>query len=373
MLRLPRACRSASRLLTNLGKVPGHFAAPSSFATSAPLGSKPKDKPHRANKKRRKFSYLPLAQRMTSQNDDTLLDDDTSLDDDDKELDTSWDDDPDLTIAVERVKESPQKKEPQRPTKQTPKPPSTFEHVVMRLSRDVPPGARMHQKVLRRISNCMDRARRPSANTIFLSVFRGAQLARKESILRGTSLDQRTLFSMIANVTEYTRKIQKARAIMLEDLARRNIAITLRRTGKLQILKPNLEGDLLYLLRIRRTGVKFDTQDLDVVLDLMRLTSRMRDEYRQALMRLRESHVGSTGEDEGLDHSQEKLLSDANALLRRSVEWLVEAGMIRMELKIRSFDLLWEKVEIIVTRAANRKSSLERLAARRRIREEGRE
>ncbi|RYP89566.1 hypothetical protein DL770_004287 [Monosporascus sp. CRB-9-2] len=152
---------------------------------------------------------------------------------------------------------------------------------------------------------------------------------------------------------------------MLEDLACRNIASTLRRTEKLRILKPDLEGALLHLLESRRTRLKFDTKDLDVALDLMRLTSRMRDEYRQAPMRLQESHVGSTGGDKGLGHPDEKLLSDANALLRRSVEWLVEAGMVRMELKIRLFDVLWEQVEIINTRAANRKSSLGKSAAAR--------
>ncbi|RYP42498.1 hypothetical protein DL767_000186 [Monosporascus sp. MG133] len=371
MLRLPQACRSATRLLTNLGKVPGHVSASSSFATSTLLGPKPQNKPHRQKKKRDNLSHSPTAKSLTSQIDDTFSveDDDeeldTSFDDDDEELDTSWDDDPDLTIAVERVKERPPKKESQRPTKKRPQPPSIFEHIVMKLCRDVPPGSRMQEKILRRVSNCLGRVKRRSDNTIYLSLFQGGQLARKESILGEASLDQRILFKMIANVTEYTRKIQKARASMLEDLACRNIAITLRRNEEQRILKPDLERALLHLLKSRRTRLKFDTEDLDVALALMRLTSRMRDEYRQALMRLQESHVGSIEEDNRLGHPYEELLSDANALLRRSVAWLVEAGMVRMELKIRLFDILWEQVEIINTRAANRKLTLERNAAAR--------
>ncbi|RYP39613.1 hypothetical protein DL768_010702 [Monosporascus sp. mg162] len=371
MLRLPGACRPATRLLANLGKNPRYVGASAWFVTSATLGSKPQNKPRRPKKNRDNLSHSPTAKSLTSRNDDTFsLEDgdeelDTSFEDDDEELDTSWDDDPDLTIVVERVKERLQKKESQLPTNKRPQPPSIFEHIVMRLCRDVPPGGRMQQKLLRRISNCMHRGKRPSENIIYLSVFQGEQLARKESILRGTSLDQRTLFRMIANLTEYTRKIQKARATILEDLACRNIAITLRLTGKLRILKPDLEGALLHLLKSRRKRLKFDTGDLDVALDLMRLTSRMRGEYRQALMRLQESHVESTGEGKGLGDPYEKLLSDANALLRRSVQWLVEAGMVRMELKTRLFDVFWEQVEIINTRAANRKSSLEKRAAAR--------
>ncbi|RYP08570.1 hypothetical protein DL764_001805 [Monosporascus ibericus] len=298
---------------------------------------------------------------QSPRDDDEELD--TLFDDDDEGLDTSWDDDPALTIAVERVKERPQRKEFRWPTKKRPPPPSIFEHIVMKLCRDVPPGGRMQQTILRRISKCMDRVRRPSEDTIYLSLFRGGELARKESILRGTSLDRRIIFKMIANVSEYTRKIQKARATMLEDLACRNIAIALRRTEELRILKPDLEAALLHLLKSRRKSLKFDTGDFNVALDLMRLTSRMRDEYRQALMGLQEPHVGSTGGDNGLGHPYEKPLSDANSLLRRSVQWLVEAGLVRMELKIRLFDVFWEQVEIINTRAENRRWSLKLCAA----------
>ncbi|RYP81137.1 hypothetical protein DL769_002146 [Monosporascus sp. CRB-8-3] len=364
MLRLPRACRSATRLLINQGKAPGQVSASSWFATSAPLGAKPKNKPRRPEEKGDNLSYSPTAKSLTSQNDDTSsFDDDiSSFDDDDEELDTSWDEDPDLTIAVERVKKWPQK-ESHQPTKKRPRPPSIFEHIVMKLCRDVPPGSRMHQKILARTSNCVDRVKRRPKDPIFLSIFREGDLNRKGWIIRGASLDPPTIFKMIANLTEYTRKIQKARAMMMEDLACRNIAITLKRTGKLEILKPELESALLGMLQSRRKRLKFDTKDLGTALDLMRLTLRMRDEYRQALIRLQESRVGSGGWKEPLGHPYAKLLADANVLLRQSAEWLVEAGLIRMELRIRIFDLFWEQVEQIVTRAANRKSLLEKRAA----------
>ncbi|RYP08291.1 hypothetical protein DL765_008833 [Monosporascus sp. GIB2] len=360
MLRLPRACRSDTRLLTNLGKALGHVSASSRFATSAPLGAKPKNKPLRPGKKTDNLSLPPTAKSLTSQNEDT-----SSLDDDDEELDTSWDDDPDLTIAIERVEKGPQKKGSQQPTKKRPPPPSVFEHVVMRLCRDVPPGGRMQTKLLVRISNYVSRVKGHSADPVFLSIFRAGDLARKGWIIRGASLDQLTIFKMLANVTEYTRIIQKNRAIMLEDLACRNIAITLKRTEELEILKPELEGALLNLLQNRRKRLKFDTEDLDVALYLMHLTSCMRNEYRQALIHSQESRVGSSDWNEPLGHPYAKLLADANALLRQSAEWLVEAGMIRMELKIRKFDIFWELVEVIVTRAANRKASLEKRAAAR--------
>ncbi|RYO95252.1 hypothetical protein DL766_009140 [Monosporascus sp. MC13-8B] len=364
MLRLSRACRSDTRLLTNLGKALGHVSAPSWFATSATLGAKPKNKSLRPEKKTDNLSLPPTAKSLISQNDTSSLDDD-----DDEELDTSWDDDPDLTIAIERVEKRPQKKESQQPTKKRPRPPSVFEHVVMRLCRDVPPGGRMQTKFLAKISNCIYRVKRRSADPIFLSIFSAGDMARKGWIIRGASLDPLAIFKMLANLTEYTRKIQKTMAIMLEDMACRNIAITLKRTEELEILKPELEGALLNLLENRKKRLKFDTEDLDGALNLMRLTSRMRDEYRQALIRSQESHVGSSGRNELLGHPYAERLADANTLLRQSAEWLVEAGMIRMELKIRKFDGFWELVEVIVTRAANRRSSLKRAAARAQKRE----
>lgn len=197
-------------------------------------------------------------------------------------------------------------------------PPSIFRHIIMDIARKIGPATDVNAKVFKFLRRMAGPKPPPLAEHYIKTRY-------------------------IPNVVQYTEHLQSARAGILEDIACQNINAALKLTKNDPILPPRLESYLISYLADRNAFAKKRT-DLVHIFSLMHSTSVLSWHCRGKLARPPKRTDRNKSGIPNTPTARERNLK-AGKLIGRSVELLLEAGILRLKYGLCKWERSFETAE----------------------------